>query len=254
MLKVFVCDDEAVHRNRITKIIKNYLLMMDYDIEFQFATENPQDILAYISVNKTEGVYFLDIDLKAEMNGVELGKKIREYDPTAKIIFVTTYTDFVYLTFLYKVEALDYIIKDNEDQLRSKIIACIDIAIERYLNTALSTREQIWLKSGPIDVKLYVDEILFFSSSPIPHKLIVHLDNRMIEFSGKIKEVEKLSHLFCRCHQSFVVNLANVSEINKKERVVIMRNGAQCLVSTRYLKKLITQFESSNEEQKSTFD
>ena len=75
MLKVFVCDDEAVHRNRITKIIKNYLLMMDYDIEFQFATENPQDILAYISVNKTEGVYFLDIDLKAEMNGVEQVKK-----------------------------------------------------------------------------------------------------------------------------------------------------------------------------------
>ncbi|MDY4306465.1 hypothetical protein SNF32_00085 [Enterococcus mundtii] len=51
---------------------------------------------------------------------MELGKQIRQYDPTAKIIFVTTYTDFVYLTFLYKVEALDYIIKDNEEQLQQK--------------------------------------------------------------------------------------------------------------------------------------
>ncbi|WP_258080107.1 response regulator [Enterococcus mundtii] len=187
MLKIFICDDEEIHRNRITNIIKNYVMMMDYDVEFQLAADNPYDILSYVSANKTEGIYFLDIDLNSDINGVELGKQIRLYDPTAKIIFVTTYTDFVYLTFLYKVEALDYIIKDNEEQLQQKIISCIDIAIERYMNTALSTREQIWLKSGAVDVKLYVDEILFFSSSPTPHKLIVHLDNRMIEYAKKLK-------------------------------------------------------------------
>ncbi|MBO0462852.1 MULTISPECIES: LytR/AlgR family response regulator transcription factor [Enterococcus] len=244
MLKIFICDDQEIHRNRIASIVKNYVMMMDYDVEFQLATENPYDILSYLSKNKTEGIYFLDIDLNSDINGVELGKQIRQYDPTAKIIFVTTYTDFVYLTFLYKVEALDYIIKDNEEQLQQKIISCIDIAIERYMNTALSTREQIWLKSGAVDVKLYVDEILFFSSSPTPHKLIVHLDNRMIEYAGKIKEIEKLSDSLCRCHQSFVVNLANISEINKKERKVIMTNGEECLVSTRYLKKLVTRFEN----------
>ena len=244
MLKIFICDDQEIHRNRIAGIVKNYVMMMDYDVEFQLATENPYDILSYLSKNKTEGIYFLDIDLNSDINGVELGKQIRQYDPTAKIIFVTTYTDFVYLTFLYKVEALDYIIKDNEEQLQQKIISCIDIAIERYMNTALSTREQIWLKSGAVDVKLYVDEILFFSSSPTPHKLIVHLDNRMIEYAGKIKEIEKLSDSLCRCHQSFVVNLANISEINKKERKVIMTNGEECLVSTRYLKKLVTRFEN----------
>lgn len=244
MLKIFICDDEEIHRNRITNIIKNYVMMMDYDVQFQLAADDPYDILSYISTNKTEGIYFLDIDLNSDINGVELGKQIRLYDPTAKIIFVTTYTDFVYLTFLYKVEALDYIIKDNEEQLQQKIISCIDIAIERYMNTALSTREQIWLKSSAVDVKLYVDEILFFSSSPTPHKLIVHLDNRMIEYAGKIKEIEKLSDSLCRCHQSFVVNLANIAEINRKERKVIMTNGEECLVSTRYLKKLITRFEN----------
>ncbi|MGX7172622.1 LytR/AlgR family response regulator transcription factor [Enterococcus ratti] len=243
MLKIFVCDDEIVHQNKITRIIKNYLLMKDYDIHFQLATQDPKAILSYISKNKTEGIYFLDIDLNANLNGIELGKKIREYDPTAKIIFVTTYTDLAYLTFLYKVEALDYIIKDNEETLQKKITDCIDIALERYLNTALETRPQIWIKSGPTDIKLYVDEILYFESSPTPHKLIVHLDNRMIEFMGKIKEVESLNDHFCRCHQSFVVNLSNVKEINKKERMATMVNGAKCLVSTRHVKKLVKRFE-----------
>nr|WP_258080106.1 LytTR family transcriptional regulator DNA-binding domain-containing protein [Enterococcus mundtii] len=38
--------------------------------------------------------------------------------------------------------------------------------------------------------------------------------------------------------------MANIAEINKKERKVIMTNGEECLVSTRYLKKLATRFEN----------
>ena len=129
MLKIFVCDDEFVYRNRITNMVKNYLLMKDYDIRFQLATDDPLAILSYISENKTEGIYFLDIDLNSSLNGIELGEKIREYDPAAKIIFVTSYTDLAYLTFIYKVEALDYIVKDNVETLQKKVTECIDIAL-----------------------------------------------------------------------------------------------------------------------------
>lgn len=38
MLKIFICDDEEIHRNRITNIIKNYVMMMDYDVEFQLVS------------------------------------------------------------------------------------------------------------------------------------------------------------------------------------------------------------------------
>ncbi|EOH90778.1 DNA-binding response regulator [Enterococcus villorum] len=243
MLKIFVCDDEFVYRNRITNMVKNYLLMKDYDIRFQLATDDPLAILSYISENKTEGIYFLDIDLNSSLNGIELGEKIREYDPAAKIIFVTSYTDLAYLTFIYKVEALDYIVKDNVETLQKKVTECIDIALKRYLNTAQEVRPQILVKSGPINIKLYVDEILYFESSPTPHKLIIHLDNRMIEFLGKIKEVEAINDHFCRCHQSFVVNLLNIKEINKKERIITMKNGSKCFISTRHLKKVVKHFE-----------
>lgn len=243
MLKIFVCDDEFVYRNRITNMVKNYLLMKDYDIRFQLATEDPLAILSYISENKTEGIYFLDIDLNSSLNGIELGEKIREYDPAAKIIFVTSYTDLAYLTFIYKVEALDYIVKDNVETLQKKVTECIDIALKRYLNTAQEVRPQILVKSGLINIKLYVDEILYFESSPTPHKLIIHLDNRMIEFLGKIKEVEAINDYFCRCHQSFVVNLLNIKEINKKERIITMKNGSKCFISTRHLKKVVKHFE-----------
>ncbi len=66
-----------------------------------------------------------------------------------------------------------------------------DILIQFYLQ-----EEQIRIKSGPINTKLFVDEILFFESSPVPHKVIVHLENRMLEYNGKIKEIESFSPSF----------------------------------------------------------
>lgn len=49
MLKIFVCDDEIAHRNKLTRMITNYLLMKDYDVQFQFATDDPMMILSFIS-------------------------------------------------------------------------------------------------------------------------------------------------------------------------------------------------------------
>ena len=56
MLKIFVCDDEIAHRNKLTRMITNYLLMKDYDVQFQFATDDPMMILSFISKHKTEGI------------------------------------------------------------------------------------------------------------------------------------------------------------------------------------------------------
>ena len=64
---------------------------------------------------------------------------------------------------MYKVEAMDYIVKGNDTLLQESVTKCIDVANQRYLDTILPTREQIRIKSGPINTKLFVDEILFLN-------------------------------------------------------------------------------------------
>lgn len=71
-------------------------------------------LFLYICLNKIEGIYFLDIDLSFNMNGINLVVMIREYDLLVKIIFVISYMDLVYFIFLYKVEVMDYIVKGND--------------------------------------------------------------------------------------------------------------------------------------------
>ena len=51
------------------------------------------------------GIYFLDVDLKSDINGIKLGSKIREKDTRGFIIFTTTHLEMSYFAFKYKVEA-----------------------------------------------------------------------------------------------------------------------------------------------------
>ena len=113
MLNVFICEDNTIERNKFEKIIKDIIMIENLDMDVSLSTGNPEDILSYLDNNSVSGLYFLDIDLKNKINVLKLAEKIREYDPRGFIVFVTTHAEMSYLTFIYKVEAMDYIIKDN---------------------------------------------------------------------------------------------------------------------------------------------
>ncbi|WP_241960035.1 PfkB family carbohydrate kinase, partial [Staphylococcus gallinarum] len=43
----------------------------------------------------------------------KLASEIRKHDPVGNIIFVTSHSELTYLTFVYKVAAMDFIFKDG---------------------------------------------------------------------------------------------------------------------------------------------
>ena len=132
MLNVFICEDNTIERNKFEKIIKDIIMIENLDMDVSLSTGNPEDILSYLDNNSVSGLYFLDIDLKNKINGLKLAEKIREYDPRGFIVFVTTHTEMSYLTFIYKVEAMDYIIKDNYPNIRKRIHECILNANKKF--------------------------------------------------------------------------------------------------------------------------
>ncbi|WP_207741143.1 LytR/AlgR family response regulator transcription factor [Paraclostridium bifermentans] len=243
-MKIFICEDNEKQLDALVKIVNRYIDFNDFDLKLEMATSNPEDILEYLDENKTIGLYFLDVDLKNDINGIELASRIRQYDLCGKIIFVTTHPELSYLTFMYKVEAMDYIVKDNSNRFKDKINECIEIAYDRYIKENNPNRQTFIIQEGKKQIKIYTDEIKFIESSSTPHKLILHMDNRQIEFYGKIKYMENICEELYRCHQSYVVNINNILEIDKKSREIIMDNGEVCYVSVRYLKLLLRKVAS----------
>lgn len=240
MLKIYICEDDDIERNKIEKIINNVIIIENYDMKIELSTSSPNELLEHLNTNKVSGIYFLDVDLKNKINGIKLAEKIREYDPRGFIVFVTTHAEMSYLTFIYKVEAMDYIIKDTYENIRERIHQCIMNASKKYIAKTTELQKNFTLRIQDKIISVEYDEILFFETSPTIHKIILHGVNRNVEFYGNIKDIEeKLDERFCRCHRSYLINKNNIKEIDKSERMIYMKNGEACLASTRLIKSLI---------------
>ena len=127
MLSVFICEDEARHQKILTHCIQTHIENKKLDIEFALCTHNPQALLTHIEAHKTKGLYFLDIELEREENGLALAQAIRQHDPRGFIVFVTSHPRYMPLTLQYKVEPLAYISK-TEKNLCQEIGTCIENA------------------------------------------------------------------------------------------------------------------------------
>ena len=76
----------------------------------------------------------------------------------------------------------------------------------------------------------------------LKHKLIVHTMNKSMEFFGKMKDIEdEVGEDFVRCHRAYLVNRKNIAEVLYVDKLIIMKNGAECPISHRLLRQVKNQ-------------
>ncbi|OFI50493.1 hypothetical protein BG261_01030 [Floricoccus tropicus] len=88
------------------------------------------------------------------------------------------------------------------------------------------------------DIYVPLDEILYFETSPQPHRLILNTSTDQFEFYGRLSEIEEKYDQLIRSHKSFLVNLSNAIELNKSNLSIKFINGCECYVSRRKIKKI----------------
>jgi two-component system response regulator AgrA len=238
MLEVFICEDNDEQRSQLTRYISDYIMIENLDMKITLSTAHSKEIIDYVQNHNVVGLYFMDVDLKEDKNGIVTAAEIREHDPQGSIVFVTTHSELTYLTFTYKVEAMDYISKDQYTDMKKRVLECVNTAYNRYMKNNYNNRKLFQVKSGEKMISVDYNDILFFETALQPHKLILHTVNRQVEFYYKLKDVLSMDSRFYRCHNSFVVNKDNIAEIDTARREIIMINGQKCFASNRYLKGL----------------
>ncbi|AKA69280.1 LytR/AlgR family response regulator transcription factor [Clostridium scatologenes] len=243
MIKIYICEDIEEHRNRIRGIVKDIILEEELDMTIEIASPNPMEVLNKAKENhKDVSLYFLDVGLNSNINGITLASKIREFDEKGFIVFVTTHGEMSYLTFTYKVEAMDYIIKDDYSNMSERIKQCILETKKRYLKSDEDDGEIFIIKKEDKVINIKYKDILFFETSDTIHKIILHAINRQVEFYGKMKDIEEtLDERFIRFHRAYLVNKDNISEIDKKNRIIHMMNGEICYSSAKNLENFYTK-------------
>ena len=122
-MRIFVLEDDFSQQARIEKTIEK-LLKKQSIIPSSFEVfGKPDQLLAEVHEKGAHQLFFLDIEIRnEEMKGLEVARKIRDRDPYALIVFVTTHSEFMPLSFRYQVSALDYIDKAlSAEEFESRI-------------------------------------------------------------------------------------------------------------------------------------
>lgn len=239
-MKIYICDDNEKEREIVEKAIKNTILINNQDFSLEISTNNPYEVLSKLKGNNKErGIYFLDVELKEDINGVQLAAEIRKIDPNGFIIFITSHGELSHLTFTYKIEALDFIIKD-EFQISNRVSECL-IYIERKLRLEEGKISKVFVaRVGDKNVSIDFNNILFFETTEKLHRIKLHGVNRTLTFYGTMKEIiAKLDKRFYKCHRSYIVNKDYIKEVDTKNMIAILNNGQQVIISTRLLKGLL---------------
>jgi len=241
IMKVAICEDNVVFAKQVESYINNYTFIEENGIKVVLNTASPEELAKFIQEEQVD-CFFLDIDFGTDINGLELAKIIRAVLPLASIIFITTHNEMLHLTFKYQVEALDFIIKEEEEDLQQSIISALNSAFTKYRNIGerLDTH-YFQIKVGEYVKNINLDDILYFKAADVPHKLTLSTKQGFYEFYAKLNEIEEtegFDEILFRCHRSYLIQLNNVHEINWKSKLIVMQNGDKCPISFRKVKLL----------------
>lgn len=236
-MNIFICEDDKDQRSSLEKVIESILEIERIEGEIVLSSDSSKEVLDYMTEFKNKGIYFLDIHIGEDINGIELAKHINEIDKDAIIIIITSDGDMGHLTFKYHIGAIDYIVKDDFEQLKQRVRECLLCANKKIED---NIKEDYFFidRLDSVD-KVKYEDILYFETCK-KRFIGVSTSNSYIEFNGTLKELEKtLDHRFIRCHKSYIINKNKVSNIDKKQRIITMENGSKCYVSLLLLKKTI---------------
>lgn len=136
MTEIYLCDDESSWVRQMEQAVSDFMVSNDWALGMVCSATEPGRLLDCLAQRHTSGgIYLLDIDLKSEINGIELGARIREQDSDAVLIFITTHDELVMDTFRLKLQATDYILKDR-GSLRFQICETLRIVESRHNRSA----------------------------------------------------------------------------------------------------------------------
>lgn len=247
MIHIYLCEDDEKQLLHWKTVIEKFLLMNETEFRLYCATTTPDHLLSIRRRSNITGLYFLDIDLNSDLNGLGLAQEIRKYDPRGYIVFITTHSEMAVLTFQYKVEAMDFILKDEPETLPGYICDCIRNAESKYRTQLESTSRLLSVKVDKTSVVLDQNDIVAITTSDDCHKLTIHTKTGIRQMTGSLKEFgTALNDDFCQCSRSVIVNLKHVKKFTRETGILLMDNKVSYPVSVRMMHKIQKALESLN--------
>ncbi len=212
MLRIAVCDDEAIMVKEVNKILSAYCRSKSVDFKI-FTYCDGHDLLI---AQESFDIIFLDIEMERS-NGIEIAQKLREHDMNVPIVYVTNYVD--YWRRAFKVHAFGFIMKPfNKDEF-------CEVMDDYFTAIHDASEETITFPTDDGAVCVKLNEIYYFMFES-KKKVCVHTDSKRVMVRENLTDIyERLDKTqFYRTRRDCIVNLKYVQKL-QNNYVIIMKNG-----------------------------
>lgn len=227
-LNIAICDDE---KKDIELLEKNIL---QYNIE----TDNNIIVSSFLSANELLSDYdnhpynvvLLDIEMPC-INGMELGKRLREMDDNLFIVFTTSYPEYMQDNF--EVQPFQFLTKPIDHNDVCKLFNNIINKINR------SSKSIVIIDSENEKQFVALNDILFISSMKEKKSYIRYqLFDKEFVSRGTLSEIEHqlATRGFVSPSRGFLVNVKQIQAM--KSTSIILKNGFEIPISRRRAKEL----------------
>lgn len=202
MFKIAICDDEDTLIQELKAQLTRYASEKELEFCF-FSYHDGSELLE--KYNSEYDLIFMDIKME-QLDGLKTAEAIRKIDPAVGLIFLTSLKQYVWKGYEYR--AANYLLKPVK-------YGILKMELDRYLAHYPGKDEPY----------------LSFSNHSGKHKVLYkdlrygETDRRnvMLHFEGQEQVIymtmKELASLLCskpqfaQCHQSFVINLSYVKEV-----------------------------------------
>lgn len=227
-IKLVLCDDNSADLETLRLSADNYINRHGFDGETVCFT-SPEEVLRFSENSDESGavVYLLDV-IMPETDGIALGKRIRERDKSAAVIYISSSQE--YLLDAFSVRAFSYLLKPfSEEKLFSELDECLSKVKVQPQKLSIKTVDGI--------VLLALSEII--AVEYLDHRLIFHLtESQKIEsayrkqsFDIQAKELLETG-AFLKIAASYLLNYQNIRGIKADE--FIMSDGSKYKITRKY--------------------
>ncbi len=156
MLQVAICDDEIAELEHTRALTADYFARRpEVDAHIRHF-QSSYDLMGCIKDRGRFDLYLLDCIMPV-MDGIELGRFIRETDPNAVIVYLTSSEDFAVSS--YRVKALDYLLKPVSAEDLEPVLAEAVRRMELDVAQALPVRTRSGVAAVPPSTLMYVEAL-----------------------------------------------------------------------------------------------
>ncbi|HND81781.1 MAG TPA: LytTR family DNA-binding domain-containing protein [Chitinophagales bacterium] len=252
MISAVIIEDEPIFQ----EILKNAIKETGFSIRVDGVCNSKREAKKILPSVRPQ-LIFLDVEL-ADGKGIDLLNELESTD--FEIIFTTSHDK--YAISAIKNNAADYLLKPIKEKELKKAIEKVAKRLEEKETLKQAEQLQVYLdkikQEQQQDSKLMVptkDGMIFLKVNDIVrlqsesnYTLFFLVGNKKVLVAKTLKNFEEklLSYNFLRIHQSHLINLAHMKEIDHGDNLAIMTDGSKVEISKRKKKEFLDSLEKNN--------